>query len=165
MSRVIRSLLPLVAAVALFGPSDAEAAGRKGPPRTALPVEGVVNLNTATEAQLLVLPGVGPAKARQIVEQRKHAKFTSTDQIMKVKGIGKKTYRKLKPYLAVSGETTLRKVRDGKKPAKKAAKAPPREEVEEDEEVPPPAEEAALPRLDGSALQCLRAPAAATAEG
>jgi competence protein ComEA len=70
-------------------------------------LSGVVNLNTATEAELRRLPGIGPAKARRILEQRARRPFGSTDQLMKVKGIGRKTWRRLKPNLAVSGPTTL----------------------------------------------------------
>jgi len=70
--------------------------------------EGVVNLNTATPAQLQKLPGIGPAKAEAIVAARdKHGGFEHVRQILHVRGIGRATYRKLRPMLTVEGETTL----------------------------------------------------------
>ena len=89
-----------------------------GPPAE---VTGVVNLNTATDAELRRLPGIGPTKAQRILAQRAKHKFESTDQLMKVKGIGRKTYRKLKAYLAVTGATTLVKKKATKPAASEGA--------------------------------------------
>lgn len=99
----------LVSLLALAVAGPAEAAARHGFPPAA-PVSGVVNLNTATDAELRNLPGIGPTKAQRIVAHRARQKFASIDQLMKVKGIGRKTFRKLKPHLAVSGPTTLKKL-------------------------------------------------------
>ena len=110
MSRIARRLSLFVAFVCLLTASEALAApGQRAARKARFVVEltGTNNLNTATEAQLALLPGVGASKARRIVEHRAKRKFTSTAQVMRVKGIGKKTYRKLKPHLAVSGLTTL----------------------------------------------------------
>ena len=54
------------------------------------------------------LPGIGPAKARAIVEHRRAHPFHKVDEIIKVKGIGRKTFGKLRPYLTVAGPTTLK---------------------------------------------------------
>lgn len=70
---------------------------------------GVVNLMTASEEELMRLPGIGPSKAHAIVELRKTHPFKKTDDIVRVKGIGRKTFQRLKPYLSVSGPTTLLK--------------------------------------------------------
>jgi competence protein ComEA len=70
-------------------------------------VQGVVNLNTATLEELTRLPGVGEKKAQRILDHRTKHAFASTDQLMKVKGFGRITYRKLKPHLATAGTTTL----------------------------------------------------------
>ncbi|MEM6293836.1 MAG: helix-hairpin-helix domain-containing protein [Myxococcota bacterium] len=71
-------------------------------------VEGTLNLNTATERELMMLPGVGPATAAKVVAYRRRHKFTRPAHVMRIKGIGKKTYARLRPYLAVDGVTTLR---------------------------------------------------------
>jgi len=109
-----RFLLPLLATLALALPAHA-APTAPAPAHTRAAfrpaeVSGVVNLNTATDTELCTLPGIGPAKAQRILAQRASHKFTTIDQIMKVKGIGRKTYRKLKAHLAVTGPTTLKKM-------------------------------------------------------
>ena len=71
---------------------------------------GVVNVNTATVQQLELLPRIGPSVAQRIVEQRKANgnRFATLEDLMLVQGIGEKTFAELKPYLALSGDTTLR---------------------------------------------------------
>ena len=71
------------------------------------PAEGVVNINTATEAQLELLPGIGPSKARAITRYRGKRKFKATHELIRIRGIGRKTFRKLRSYLTVKGPTTL----------------------------------------------------------
>ncbi len=73
-------------------------------------LEGKVNLNTATREQLMLLPGVGPATADKLLAYRAQRRFHRIAHIMRVKGVGKKTYAKLRPFLAVDGETTLHAV-------------------------------------------------------
>jgi competence protein ComEA len=80
-------------------------------------LEGVVNLNTATPQQLDLLPGVGATAVKRIMEQRAKAPFTKLEDLSRVKGIGKKKLEKLRPYLAVSGPTTLREKKGAGKPA------------------------------------------------
>lgn len=59
-----------------------------------------VNLNTATTAQLQWLPGVGPATARKIVQDRRaKGAFRSVNDLVRVDGIGEKTLQRLRPYL------------------------------------------------------------------
>jgi competence protein ComEA len=70
--------------------------------------EGVVNLNTATAQQLDLLPGVGAKAAKRIIDHRTKTPFAKPEDLRQVKGFGKKKFDKLKPYLAVSGATTLK---------------------------------------------------------
>ena len=79
-------------------------------PALAAPVEGQININTATVEQLELLPGIGPAMAKKIVDFRTAKPFSDPGQLVRIKGIGPKTYAKLKPFLVLKGDTTLREV-------------------------------------------------------
>jgi competence ComEA-like helix-hairpin-helix protein len=69
---------------------------------------GKLNLNTATEDQLMLLPTVGPSKAERIVTWRKkNGGFKRTADLRRVKGFGYKTFKKLEPFLDIKGDTTL----------------------------------------------------------
>jgi competence protein ComEA len=64
--------------------------------------DGLVNLNTATTAQLEELPGVGPVLAQRIVDWRtEHGRFTSVDELAEVSGIGEKMFAQLQPKVTV----------------------------------------------------------------
>ncbi len=68
----------------------------------------VVNVNTATAAELTRLPRVGEKLAQRIIEHRqKQGAFRRAEDLMEVKGVGEKMFQTLKPYLAISGPTTL----------------------------------------------------------
>ena len=68
----------------------------------------MLNLNTASEDQLMLLPTVGPAKAdRIVVWRKKNGPFRRTADLRRVKGFGYKTFKKLEPFLDIKGDTTL----------------------------------------------------------
>jgi competence protein ComEA len=90
------------------------ASARPAPAKVATVLEGVVNLNTASEAQLTLLPGVGEAVARRIIAFREqHGPFQRPEDLMNVQGIGERTFDKLRPHLAVEGESTLKSTPTG----------------------------------------------------
>ena len=61
-----------------------------------------VDLNTATLEQLVSLPGVGKKKAAAIIEYRtKNGNFQSVDDLINVKGVGKKMLRKLEGQIKI----------------------------------------------------------------
>ncbi|WP_233166410.1 helix-hairpin-helix domain-containing protein [Archangium sp. Cb G35] len=87
-----------------LGPGSAQAAQAK----TRTQYTGVVNLNEATVAQLDLLPGVGEKAAQRIVTWRGKRAFKRIEELVRVKGFGKKQFLKLKPYLTLQGPTTLK---------------------------------------------------------
>ena len=61
-----------------------------------------VNINTATLEELDALPGVGPATAQAIIDDREaNGPFASEEDIMRVSGIGEKKYEKLKGSICI----------------------------------------------------------------
>ena len=61
----------------------------------------MVNLNTATEAELDTLPGIGPVTAGKIIESRTGAPFRTIDELRERGIVGEKTFEKLKPLITV----------------------------------------------------------------
>ncbi|WP_448375176.1 ComEA family DNA-binding protein [Fervidobacterium sp.] len=70
-------------------------------------VPSIIDLNTATLEELQTLPGIGPAKARAIVQYREKQPFAKPEDLMNVTGIGPKTFEKLKDRIKVSTNTNL----------------------------------------------------------
>ena len=62
----------------------------------------VVNINTASEDELISLPAVGPVIAKAIIEYReKYGNFKEIEEIKNVSGIGSNLFRKIEYYISV----------------------------------------------------------------
>jgi competence protein ComEA len=76
---------------------------RRTPPAAKASAAGPVNLNTASVAQLETLPGIGKSTAERILEYReKSGGFKKIEDLMNVRGIGEKSFLKLKPLVTVA---------------------------------------------------------------
>ncbi|MFN2250540.1 MAG: helix-hairpin-helix domain-containing protein [Anaerolineae bacterium] len=81
---------------------DRGAAAMDGAASAAGAVGAVVNVNTATAAELEALPGIGPALAGRIVAHRQaNGPFETTDDLLQVSGIGEKTLERFRDRVAV----------------------------------------------------------------
>jgi competence protein ComEA len=77
--------------------------------KAAAPAAAPLNINSATVAQLEKLPGVGAATAQRIVEYReKNGAFKKVEELMNVRGIGEKSFLKLKPLITVAADKAER---------------------------------------------------------
>lgn len=65
------------------------------------PPEEQVDLNTATAAELEALPGIGPRTAELIVQYRQEQPFTKVEDLMNIRGIGERTFLRLRPLIRV----------------------------------------------------------------
>lgn len=63
---------------------------------------GLVNINTASAAELQTLSGIGPSMAQSIIDERtQNGAFASVDDLMRVSGIGEKKFAKIKDCICV----------------------------------------------------------------
>jgi competence protein ComEA len=80
-----------------------DAVGQSAAAGSGAPSGGLVNLNTADEAALDTLPGVGPVMAKNILAWREtNGKFSSVEQLQEITGIGPSRYAQLSPLVTVS---------------------------------------------------------------
>ncbi len=88
--------LALCCAATTYAQSDRSA------PKPTAETSAQLNLNTATQAQLEMLPGIGASTAQRIIEYRqKSGGFKKVEDLMNVRGVGEKSFLKLKPLVTV----------------------------------------------------------------
>ena len=65
---------------------------------------GRININTATVDQLSLLPDIGPKIAQRIIDYREeNGSFSSIEELLLIKGIGKKRLEELRDYITLGG--------------------------------------------------------------
>ncbi len=72
-------------------------------------IYAAVNINTASEKELMTLKGIGEAKAKAIIEYRAKNSFKRIEDIMNVKGIGEGIFNKIKHDITVTPNRNTRK--------------------------------------------------------
>jgi competence protein ComEA len=83
--------------------AGAQAADRGQTSATKSAATSPVNLNTASASQLQSLPGIGPRTAERILEYRqKNGNFKKIEELMNVKGIGEKSFLRIKDRITVA---------------------------------------------------------------
>jgi competence protein ComEA len=103
---MIRTVIAVLLAFGLgLTTSAAQESSRRtssGPPASAS-ASAPINLNTASVAQLETLPGIGRSTAERILEYRqKNGSFKKVEDLMNVRGVGEKSFLKLKPLITVA---------------------------------------------------------------
>lgn len=94
-----RVYVPRAGEVAAPGASPGEGADS---PSSASAATGPLNLNTATQAQLEELPGVGPSTAKAIIQYReKNGRFRAVEELLDVRGIGPSKFAEIEPLVKV----------------------------------------------------------------
>lgn len=64
-------------------------------------VHRAIDVTTASAAQLETVPGIGPSTARSIIEYRLRKRLTSVEDLLDIKGIGKKKLERMRPFITV----------------------------------------------------------------
>lgn len=95
--------LELEAASRIFRELSAvQPSGGQGEGASRESVIAAVDLNTASQQDLERLPRIGPKMAQRILSYREeHGGFGSVEELKRIKGIGDKTYKEIKPYIVL----------------------------------------------------------------
>lgn len=105
--KITSTIIAFTLALCFAGAAAAQGDPKQASDSSSSSSEGVVNVNTATAAQLSLLPGVGPSRAEAIIRARERRPFRNVNELARVRGIGRATIIQLRPYVTTSGETTL----------------------------------------------------------
>ena len=104
MSRMVIALVALVCLA-----SGSWRAAAQQPPRASKPTvtsTEIVNLNAASSVQIAALPGIGAKTADLIVQYReKNGPFKKIEEIMNVRGVGEKSFLRIKDRITVAGKS------------------------------------------------------------
>ena len=98
-SKTILSIIVILSFLMVFTTNSfsAKKEVKKNPDQSKL-----ININTADVKQLTELPRIGESTAKRIIEfRKKNGKFKRIQDLMKVKGIGEKTFKKLEKRITV----------------------------------------------------------------
>ena len=126
MVRILQVLLSIVTLSVFAIPHAGAAGAAQAPSGNRAPVKNVesvknvksvkeqvpasVNINTASVKELDALPGIGTKTAALIVEYRqKNGPFKKIEELMNVRGVGEKSFLKLRPQLTVADAATASK--------------------------------------------------------
>jgi competence protein ComEA len=92
---IAASLFLLVSMTFCVSPPASWATAKKPPLKP-------ININTANSDELQQVPGIGPATAEKILQMRKsYGAFKTVDDLLAIKGLGRKRLDKMRKYLTV----------------------------------------------------------------
>ncbi len=103
---IATSLLVLPVAGSIEAGSAMEAEGYARPAAARQEPQEPIDVNTASEEDLELIPGIGPAMAQRIIAWREqNGPFERIEDLLNVRGIGLKTLEKLRPYVVVHAKS------------------------------------------------------------
>ncbi|MEM7137979.1 MAG: helix-hairpin-helix domain-containing protein [Myxococcota bacterium] len=83
------------------GQAERAAEGKGHPTPSNEPPGPCINLNTAGVTSLTTLPGIGPSRAEAIVVSRQKRPFRRIEDILRVPGVGRKTFGRIRAMICV----------------------------------------------------------------
>ena len=105
--RLLRSVAAMLVALVMGSAALVSAGSKTQSPETRL--SGVVNVNTASGAELELLPGIGPSRAEAVIEYRKaNGPFKNVSDLTQVSGIGEKALARIRQHCVLQGKTTAK---------------------------------------------------------
>ena len=109
---MFRTVLSVVSLVGLLAVANVVSAAQSKAPvggASKPAVAAAVNINTASAADLVTLPGIGAKTAARILEYRqKNGPFKKVEELMNVRGVGEKNFLKLRSQISIGPAKTER---------------------------------------------------------